>query len=876
MKVRALLSVLVAVALLPASLFAQRQGNATLRMPLDPPSREFIAENAFPGLSFQNPVAITSPAGDQRLFIIERPGRIYVITNLSAPTKTLFLDISHRVDSDYQGNGSEGLTSIAFHPNFRSNRQIFLTYSGLNRLSGEVHRFNRLSRFEISTSNPNAALADSEAILFTQADEGYGHNVNEAIFGPDGYLYVSVGDEGDGLGKGDEFNNSQRIDNDFYSGILRLDVDQKPDSLLPNPHPGNPQNYRIPRDNPWVGVTSFLGRAIDPAKLRAEFWAIGLRNPWKMSFDPATGNLLLGEVGLHSVEEINLIVKGGNYGWAYRQGDLTGPLGTPPAGTQLNPPVHQYPYDWVNGQCVIGGITYRGTRIPELHGAYIFADYALGNIWGLWLDGQQAQRVAKLNTIPYPGISGFGADPRNGDVLIADHERGQILRVNPGNAQGSALPATLADTGIFQDLNSLTPHAGILPYEINSPLWSDNAHKKRWFSVPSVTDKITFSKDGNWSFPLGTVWVKHFDLEMTKGNPATTRRLETRVLVKGRSGFYGVTYKWNGANAELVGPDGAEETFTIKDGNISRTQKWRYPSRGECLACHTTASGGAIGFNTAQLNREIQRSNRAVSQLHDLNALGYFHGDMSQQLHVMPALAPLSDTTQSRERRARSYLAANCAQCHQPNGTAHAQWDARASTPLSQAGLINGSLLTQGDSAQNRVIVPGSPDRSMLLKRMATLGEGHMPPLGTSLVDQEAVQLISQWISQDLAGYQTFSQWQQQHFGSTTAPNARADADPDNDGANNELEYVVRTNPKAAGDAWGVALDAENNQLRVLQPANRAIEAQSVDRLGQHGLWAPINVPENKPHYPAAAREVTIPLPTDSQSRYFRVRIHEP
>src|SRR5262249_48287748 len=168
--------------------------------------------------------------------------------------------------------------------------------------TGANGRHDRLSRFQTSLENPNQALASSEQVMITQADDYENHNGGDLHFGPDGYLYVSLGDEGN---QNDAGNNSQRIDKDFFSGLLRIDVDQKPGNLPPNAHPAvSPNAYSIPADNPFVGVTEFNGKAIDPAKVRMEFYAVGLRNPWRFSFDPMTGFLYCGDVGGDLREEI--------------------------------------------------------------------------------------------------------------------------------------------------------------------------------------------------------------------------------------------------------------------------------------------------------------------------------------------------------------------------------------------------------------------------------------------------------------------------------------------------------------------------------------------------------------------------------------------
>ena len=308
-----------------------REANSTLALPLEP--NQYATLDAFPGLHFDRPVALVSPPGDSnRLFIVEQFGRIQVITNLNSPNTTLFLDISDRVTSPY---GEGGLLGLAFHPGYPTNRYFFLFYTLDTTTAAGTGFHDRLSRFEISPTDPNQALPDSEVPLITQLDEADNHNGGDLHFGPDGYLYVSLGDEG---GFGGNYGNSQRIDKDFFSAILRIDVDQHAGSLPPNPHSASSTNYAVPADNPFVGATSFNSGTVDPNQVRTEFWAVGLRNPWRFSFDSLTGRLYCGDVGQGGREEIDLIVRGGNYGWNYREG--TAPYsGSPPDGVTFVEPI---------------------------------------------------------------------------------------------------------------------------------------------------------------------------------------------------------------------------------------------------------------------------------------------------------------------------------------------------------------------------------------------------------------------------------------------------------------------------------------------------------------------------------------------------------
>ena len=403
----------------------------------------YVWSNAFPGLVFSNPVCLTTPPGEtNRLFVVEKHGRIVVITNLASPTRTLFMDISARVtvgnvSESADVNGEQGLLGLAFHPGYISNRWFYVFYTGpaTNGTSG-LHDI--LSRFEISAGNTNQGDATSEVRLIAQYDQAVNHNAGDIHFGPDGYLYVPLGDEGGG---DDSQNNSQLITNDFFSAILRIDVDQLPGNLAPNPHPAivSPTNYAIPADNPFIGTTSFNGLTVNSNQVRTEFWAVGLRNPWRMSYDAGSNLWYCADVGQGAREEIDILVSGANYGWAYREGTIAGPksASAPPGFSSVNPIIE---YGHTNGGfgtriAVIGGPVYRGDRFPELAGSYIYGDYGSGEIWTTRYDGATVTPPQLL--FADAGVAAFGLDPRNGDVLYADLQSGnnsvikRIVSTNP-------------------------------------------------------------------------------------------------------------------------------------------------------------------------------------------------------------------------------------------------------------------------------------------------------------------------------------------------------------------------------------------------------------------------------------------------------------
>jgi uncharacterized repeat protein (TIGR03806 family) len=860
----------------------QRQPNTTLNLPLEPPVFGYTLTNAFGNLSFADPVVITSPPGEtNRLFVVEQRGRISVITNLAAPNRTLFLDLASKVAGGVPSD-ERGLLGLAFHPGYATNRHFFVFYTGNATTAapgGANSLHDILSRFQTSEGNPDQADPASEVRLIVQRDEANNHNGGDLHFGPDGYLYAALGDEGGG---NDTYNNSQTITRDFFAGLIRIDVDRRPDNLPPNPHPAATTNYAVPRDNPFVGARTFNGAPVNPASVRTEFWAVGLRNPWRFSFDSLTGDLYCADVGQNLWEEINIITRGGNYGWAFREGRRAGPK-TPTSGFTSIDPVLDYSHGSgpMQGFSVTGGIVYRGARFSQLYGAYVFADYVSGNIWSMRYNGANATDFQRLTT--QGGIAGFGVDPANGDVLLANQTLNSIQRlVYAPNPVGQPLPPTLADTGAFADPATLETHAGIVPYDINVPFWSDNARKTRWFSLPDTNLTFGFSRDQNWALPSGAVWIKHFEIELTNGVPASRKRLETRFLVKNTEGMHGFTYRWDDAatNAVLVPEEGADETFQVDDGNGAlRTQVWRYPSRQECKLCHTPAAGFALGFNTAQLNREADYGGMRTNQIAALSLAGYFDAPVTG-IHTLPLLAHATNLNASLEFRVRSYLAANCASCHQPGGAPQSTWDARFSTPTPLAGLVDALAVDNLGDPANRMVKPGSPAQSILLRRISTNGPGRMPPLASSVLDTQAIQLVAAWITNDLPAWQSYADWQTARFGSPTSPDAAPFADPDGDRGVNQLEFLTGTDPLDPRSLWPFEIAVESGAitLRFSHLANRAFEIQSTTHPHDPASWAPLDTPGNEPFFPAnnTARTIRDPIPAGGGARFYRVRLFAP
>ncbi len=320
----------------------------------------------------------------------------------------------------------------------------------------------------------------------------------------------------------------------------------------------------------------------------------------------------------------------------------------------------------------------------------------------------------------------------------------------PSDDVGGA-PTSLADTGAFSDLGSLTPATALIPYEVIHPFWSDGAVKRRWLSVPSAAT-VGFSPDGAWIFPAGTVFVKHFTVVPDARTPAVSKRIETRLLVRRASGgVYGVTYRWNDAGTaatKVTSTTSTELVFHDASG-ASRLQTWTYPSPTDCLSCHTPTGGGVLGVQARQLNRRhTYPTGVEAHQLDVWDNLGLFSAPLSNaERAAIPTLVDLGDSGAPLATRVRSYLDVNCAQCHRPGGPTAATFDARITTPLGNQGLINGAPLDNLGIGDARIIAPKNRDRSVLYQRiLGTDPAVRMPPLGRHTVDAQAADTVGAWI----------------------------------------------------------------------------------------------------------------------------------
>ena len=342
---------------------------------------------------FSSPVDLQSTDdGSGRLFVVEQSGLIRIL-QAGAILPTAFLDISSRVTS----GGELGLLGVAFHPGFAQHPLFYVNYT--RTVGSQIQTV--IAEYQVSSANPNQADPASERILLTVDQPFPNHKAGQLAFGPDGFLYFGLGDGGSG---GDPLGNGQNLQT-LLAKMMRIDIDHTSGSLP----------YAIPPDNPFVAGGGL-----------PEIWAYGLRNPFRFSFDSATGKLFLGDVGQNAYEEVDILQKGGNYGWNTMEGVHCYNPSTGCNMTGLQLPIAEYSH--AEGNAIIGGYVYHGTAIPGLAGSYIFGDFGTGKIWRLTQDSTGTwQRVLLVTG---PSLSSFGRDSV-GELYILDYSGGAVLKVAP-------------------------------------------------------------------------------------------------------------------------------------------------------------------------------------------------------------------------------------------------------------------------------------------------------------------------------------------------------------------------------------------------------------------------------------------------------------
>ncbi len=682
-----------------------------------------------------------SPAFPIMAKAVPGAGQLLVITEAGAYGTTALYRIKDHPDAKtadavkLMDTPDKGVAyDFAFHPKFTENGYLYVGWNGPKK--GKVkNKFCYITRY---TWKDNAIdPASAKLIIEWESD---GHNGAAVCFGLDGMLYVT---SGDGTSDSDGDVMGQRTDT-LLAKILRIDVD----------HPADGKAYSVPKDNPFVPET----------------WAYGMRQPWRITCDEKTGHIWLGQNGQDLWEFAHLVRKGDNYGWSVTEGSHPFYPTRTAGPTPIVKPTIEHHHS--EARSLTGGVVYHGEALPELRGAYVYGDYSTGRIWAMKHDGAKPLWHREL-TSSRLAITGFGTNSK-GELLICDHRGGgegalYTLEPNPEVSKASTFPKKLSESGLFDSVKGHRMKPGVIPYSVNAPFWSDGMHKERWLSLPG-TETITHTRTRGWNFPDLTVLVKSFATEPGKW-------VETRFLTKQGGEWYGYSYVWNsdGTDAELIPANGLDKEVTIG----GRKQVWHYPSRAECMVCHSRAQNFVLGLCEQQMNKgdqfrtferlglmKVDWAAELKARLRDEakdkglkdKAIEQYVAEQTPKLDgaaipermakQFPRLVDPYDAKQDRAARAKSWLHVNCSSCHVEAGGGNAAMELEFATALDKMRIHDVKPLHATlDLPEARLVAPGHPDRSVLLKRAGTRGTHQMPPLSTNRPDEEGLKLLREWIA---------------------------------------------------------------------------------------------------------------------------------
>ncbi len=667
-----------------------RPANTTCKAPARPQQNVGVAfEPAFANLG-QPMVMAQRPGDPSRWYVARRGGALAYFPASSPPARTSDLSTAANLATlagspGIVTSGEGGFLGFAFHPGFAQNGKAYVSFTAPAMTSGSMSSVVA----ELTSTDGGDTFTGYKQLLRFDQTTATNHKGGGLAFGKDGRLFVSFGDGGGG---NDQFVKGQSKTG-YFSKVLRIDVDAG----------GQPEIY-----------------------------AYGLRNPFRISVDRASGDLWVADVGQNEWEEINLVREGGNYGWPCREGkhDYITPSQSAakcPSMSGLLDPVMEHRHS--PARSITGGVVYRGTAIPGFVGTYVYGDYVTQELFALSFDaGTGEAQSTKLNE-GGPSASWVSfAEDANGEVYAVALNQSTAYRlVASSGGSGETVPERLSETGC-KDFSKL------VPFGVNAELWSDGAQKERFMALPDGTS-ITIGADGDFDFPNGTVLVKSFKLQ--------GRYVETRLFVRHDDGEWaGYTYEW----------DDAQTDATLVRGNKTKrvgTQDWYFPSQSDCVRCHTAAAGRALGPELGQLNGDFvyTATDRIANQLRTLEHLGMFAAPLDKPPAELPVIPRPVGGSAPLDVRARAYLHANCSGCHRPGGGGGGALDLRFTTSFEETAACNGEPQSGTLGVEGaKLLVPGEPAKSLLSLRPHALGAGRMPPLGSSVVDTAGLQVVDDWI----------------------------------------------------------------------------------------------------------------------------------
>ncbi len=611
------------------------------------------------------------------LYVLEQGGKMLRL-NEDGTSTSVVIDVSAKIVAGGEG----GLLGFAFHPRFTTNGFVYLYYTVSYPTQPPPAGVTFQSALVRYHSNDGGLTLDSlsETRILTVDQPYSNHNGGTIAFGLDGFLYWGLGDGGSG---GDPQNHAQDPGS-LLGKMLRIDVDGS-------------DPYSIPPGNPFAASGG-----------RPEIYALGLRNPFRFRFDLLTGKLWAGDVGQSAREEIDTITLGGNYGWNVREGKICYPESSTCGTAGFIDPVVDHPRS--DATSITGGVVYRGAGVPLLGGKYVYGDFGSGRLWSIPID-EAAPSPTRLDEGIAPSVrpSAFAID-RGGEIVFLDYGTGRVYRIIPGKTETPPeMPEMLGSTGCVDAADPRKSTTGLFPYDVNVAQWSDGATAERFLSIPDGAT-ITSSADGRLALPAGSIVMKTL---LAEG-----RRVETQFLLARPAGaaidWDAYSYVWNEAQTDATLATGTT-TVTLPSGRAHVIV-----DRATCLGCHQPDVTPTLGLEAAQLDRDglvygAGAAARTANPLVTLERLGMIATPVPRGGYT-PLVSVGSFAT--AERRSRTYLHANCSQCH------------------------------RGDALDLRIggIVQDA-QACAIHRAMQSTGAGRMPPAGTLLPDAEATGVVASWLT---------------------------------------------------------------------------------------------------------------------------------
>ena len=666
-------------------------------------------EAVLDALRFAQARGITAAPGDSgALFVLEQQGLVHRVDLTAAPaTSRVVLDLGELVTCCEDG----GLRGLAFHPGYAGNGFVFVYY-----VTGSTERSARLVRY---TADPATAIVDpaSAHTLLEVMLPGRGREGGALLFDQDGLLLVAIGDGGV-----DPVDTGARTPTSLLGAILRLDVDTIDTG----------GRYAIPADNPFAGAA---------APTPKEVLAWGFRDPQHCSLDRTSAEVWCSDRGPNQ-SELNRIMPGVRYGWPVLEGNLCVATGKLCIDSRYQPPYASYAH--FEGNCGIVGGELHGGGSSLLQGIVIYGDGCSGLLSGAAATGTQALKRGRIGALAGGGVRAIGADESGNVLVIDDAGRAFRLVLAPDGTPGT-FPELLGETGCYADLGRHEPAAELIEFRVRSPLWSDGTHKRRFLRLPAGT-RIEAPATGSWTLPVGSLLVKQFALQFDAADPGSVRPIETRFMLRRSEGWEFYSYRWNesATDAELVSKE-ASADFELVSAGATHVQRYQFPGPETCPICHAVAPGRVLGVRTEQLNHLLAYAGEPepLNQLELLAGQGLLDRPQGQ----LPSLPDPADPALPIEQRARSYLHANCAHCHQPGGWSSPDltMDLRYELPLAEANICGADPIAFRNGSA--LIAPGQPDQSAVLRRMLETDLDRMPPAATTVVDPLGEALLSSWIT---------------------------------------------------------------------------------------------------------------------------------